>query len=331
MIAPEVPTNENARVAALRQLGLLDTLPEDSFDRITRLAQRVTGTPIALLSLVDVDRQWFKSKQGLDADETARDVSFCGHAIHSRDILEVPDATLDQRFLDNPLVVGAPGIRFYAGCPIAAPDGALIGTLCVIDSRARTMTAEDRAALRDLAAIVEQELQLRQRAIDDDLTGLSNRRGFHLIGEQTLALCRRQQAPALVLTADVDGLKTTNDTCGHAAGDELIRAVADVLRGSFRTADVLARLGGDEFAAVLGNYDDEPSLAIQRFHEGLRAAASSGIAGGVPLSVSVGTARFEPIRPSTLAELLCEADADMYLAKQAGRLVPGGRGVADGR
>lgn len=320
MISPEHPVNEKARLAALRQLGLLDTAPEESFDRITRLAQRVMGTPIALVSLIDADRQWFKSNQGPDAIETARDVSFCGHAIHSPNIFEVPDATLDERFSDNPLVVDGPEIRFYAGCPIAAPDGSLIGTLCVIDNQPRSMTEADNETLRDLGAIIEQELLLRQSAIDDELTGLSNRRGFYLVGEQTLALCGRQQVPALVLYADVDGLKAANDTHGHAAGDELLRAVSEVFRASFRDADVVARIGGDEFAALLANYDSQASVAIQRFQDGLAAANTASSPGAFRLSVAVGTACFDPAQPSTLDELICQADADMYLAKQANRL-----------
>ena len=123
MIEPSVPADEAARLATLRRHGLLDSGAEERFDRITRLAQHILGVPIALVSLIDADRQWFKSAQGLDAPETGRDVSFCGHAITGHQELTVRDARLDPRFHDNPLVVGDPRIRFYAGCPIAPQRG----------------------------------------------------------------------------------------------------------------------------------------------------------------------------------------------------------------
>ncbi|MCU1370987.1 MAG: sensor diguanylate cyclase [Ilumatobacteraceae bacterium] len=318
MIEPVIPDNERARLAALWQLELLDTPREESFDPITRLTQRVIGTPMALVSLVDADRQWFKSKHGIDAVETERCVSFCGHAINSSDILEVPDATKDPRFWDNPFVTGGLRVRFYAGCPIAAPDGSLIGTLCVIGDEPRHLSDADRVALRDLAAIVEQDLLLRRRAHDDELTGLSNRRGLHLVAGRAFALCRRQRVPAMLLYADVDGLKTVNDTAGHEAGDELIRAVADVFRGSFREADVVARIGGDEFAVLLSDCDASPAEMVARLERGLADPAASP--SGLRLSVSIGTARFDPRAPSTLDELMRRADGEMYRAKQAKRL-----------
>lgn len=138
---------------------MLDTPAEERFDRITRIAKRHFGLPIALVSLVDTDRQWFKSNQGLDATETPRSLSFCGHAILGEDIFHVPDALEDRRFRDNPLVTGKPNIRFYAGAPLHAPSGERVGTLCILGSRPRELTAEDCAVLRDLADCVEGELE----------------------------------------------------------------------------------------------------------------------------------------------------------------------------
>ncbi|WP_018680791.1 GAF domain-containing sensor histidine kinase [Actinokineospora enzanensis] len=154
--------SEIQRLAAVRALRLLDTPREERFDRITRLAQRLLNVPIALVTLVDADRQWFKSCMGLDADETARSVSFCSHAVAAQQLLEVPDATEDPRFADNPYVVGDPYIRFYAGQPVAAPSGALVGTLCVVDRVPRTLTDDERSMLLDLAAWVELECTVVQ-------------------------------------------------------------------------------------------------------------------------------------------------------------------------
>jgi signal transduction histidine kinase len=150
--------DEDERIAALRALALLDTPSEERFDRITRTAQRLFDVPIALVTLVDTDRQWFKSCQGLDVLETPRSASFCTHALRSDDILIVPDAHTDPRFAGGPLVLGSPHIRFYAGKPIHAPSGHRMGTLCIIDSVPRELSEEDAAALTDLAAWAELEL-----------------------------------------------------------------------------------------------------------------------------------------------------------------------------
>ena len=154
MLPAPIPTDDDARLSALRELLILDTPPEERFDRIVAFAAAEFDMPIALISLVDQDRQWFKARVGLDACETSREISFCGHAIVQRELFEVLDATRDPRFADNPLVVGAPFIRFYIGAPLALPGGATVGTLCLIDTRPREFDAMDRAilgTLRDLA------------------------------------------------------------------------------------------------------------------------------------------------------------------------------------
>ncbi len=155
---PKPAPTEEARLAALHSLSILDTPPEDRFDRLTRLAKRVFDVPVVLISLVDSNRQWFKSNVGLDTQETAREISFCTHAIEGKKILVVPDAAKDKRFADNPLVTAENGIRFYAGCPIKSPSGHALGTLCIIDQKPREMTYEDLDTLRDIASVVEQEL-----------------------------------------------------------------------------------------------------------------------------------------------------------------------------
>lgn len=155
---PAFPENEAQRLAALMRLEILDSAPEERFDRITRLAQHCFNVPIVLVSLIDHDRQWFKSKQGVDVAQTPRDISFCGHAIFGDEVFYIPNALLDERFADNPLVTGAPNIRFYAGMPLSEPDGYKIGTLCLIDSKPRTLNETELRVLCDLAACVEHEL-----------------------------------------------------------------------------------------------------------------------------------------------------------------------------
>lgn len=162
---------EDSRIAALKTTGLLDSLPEARFDRLTRLASNALGTEIALVSLIDRDRQWFKSKQGLDVSETPRDQAFCDHAIKTPDVMVVADAKTDPRFIDNPLVTGDPNIAFYAGAPLITKDGHALGTLCVIDSKPRPdFNAEDRQILSDIAASVMTEIEATaQSQIIDDL------------------------------------------------------------------------------------------------------------------------------------------------------------------
>ena len=158
MLIPARPPDEDRRLQALRSLALLDTEAEERFDRITRTATRLFGVPIALVSLVDECRQWFKSKQGLKVTETSRDISFCGHAILGPGPLVVPDALQDPRFADNPLVTGPPYIRFYAGFPLRGPGDQNLGTLCLISPEPRGFSETDQRQLRDLAAWAEREL-----------------------------------------------------------------------------------------------------------------------------------------------------------------------------
>ena len=157
MQAP-LPANEHERLNALRALGILDTPPEERFDRITRVAQAIFRVPVALISLVDADRQWHKSRQGLDACEVPRDLSFCAHALGVDGALVVADASRDPRFAAHPLVLGAPHIRFYAGHQLNSPEGYTYGTLCLIDIAPRDFAAPERALLADLAAWAEGEL-----------------------------------------------------------------------------------------------------------------------------------------------------------------------------
>lgn len=165
MIAAPVPPDEPQRLARLRALAVLDTPPEAQLDRIVQLAADVAGMPIAAVSLIDSDRQWFKARVGLDACQTPRDVSFCGHAVASRQSLVVPDALADTRFHDNPLVTGAPHVRAYVGLPLLLPGGQAVGTLCVIDHEPRALSASQLAVLDWLRRLaVEQLVRLGERA-----------------------------------------------------------------------------------------------------------------------------------------------------------------------
>ncbi len=214
MTAPPTPPDEADRISALRELGVLDTPPEERFDRITRLATRMFRVPIALVSLVDVNRQWFKSCQGLGVSETGREVSFCGHAILEGGIMVIPDARKDPRFCDNPIVTGPPHVLFYAGHVLKGPRGRKMGTLCLIDHGPREFDGEDRKLLRDLAAIAERELNLAE-------VGHLQK---ELLATTTLQKAILDSANHTIISTDAEGvIQSFNHTAermlGHGAED----------------------------------------------------------------------------------------------------------------
>ncbi len=327
MIAPPTPHNEEDRLAALARTGLLDTPPEERFDRYTRVARRLFDVPIALVSLVDEHRQWFKSRQGLDATQTPRDISFCGHALFFGQEFVVEDALRDPRFRDNPLVTGGPKIRFYAGSPLRSPDGHRIGTLCIIDRVPRTPGDDELQSLRDMASMVSGEIAAFQLATLDSLTGIANRRAFHLIGDPALKLCERNGGSASLLMIDLDDFKCINDTHGHAVGDEALVEFAGLLKRSFRESDVTARIGGDEFCVLLSDSKKERAMhCVERVQEALDTAnAEPGRR--YRLHFSFGVIDYDPSRHQSVSELLREADEKMYVRKRSKNSA---RGVAAG-
>lgn len=472
-------TFENERLAVLRALALLDTAPEPEYDTIVQGARELLACKSAFISLVDADRQWFKARCDLDVCETARDISFCTHAIAQQQTMVIADAQADARFADNPLVVGSPFIRFYAGVPLfarASADSARlpVGTLCVIDDvphrptsaaiamlermgsviealfelrrvsreslsmalerhdtlvaceRVRRQLAQaermanigswrldlateqvrwsdqtyaihalprsdgtdlsraldfyppaDRAVIaaavadcaehgrgydleldfidaagapRRLRAIGEAEIeqgravaiigvvqditarhrleqQLRERAATDELTGLTSRRAFNERLDAAIEEARATGKPLAVALLDLDHFKQVNDRLGHAAGDDVLRRAAAVLRGAdFLGAHLAARLGGDEFVLLLRGRTAEAELdgALAELLGAMRQQVSAG-ADAIAVSATVGASRLDPGGGSRTA-LLKAADRALYRAKQTLR----GTGAIDG-
>lgn len=318
MQSAAIPENDSRRLEALKSLNILDSKPEERFDRLTRLAMHVFEVPIALVSLVDTDRQWFKSRQGLEATETPRDISFCGHAILGDDAFVVEDASLDERFADNPLVTGDPGVRFYAGYPIRYLDGTVLGTVCIIDHKPRRFAPRDVLILQDLATLVEHEMQAMEMATLDELTAINNRRGFFIIAGQAMRMSRRKDFPLTLVFIDLNRFKPINDRFGHAEGDRVLKFFAGALLEVSRDSDIVARLGGDEFVLLLNDADDdEVKTVMARFRE-VVGAHNRTLKLDYAVEFSYGIVRYDAARHDDLDALLAEGDALMYQRKRGG-------------
>jgi diguanylate cyclase (GGDEF)-like protein len=326
MPAARLPDDEQQRQSALDSYHIVDTAPDQRFDLLADLARDLFGMPVALVSLIDRDRQWFKTALGLDAKQTPRAQAFCAHAILCPDeVLVVPDAALDPRFADNALVTGETGIRFYAGAPIRGDDGHGLGTLCLIDKQPRELDADGRRRLQALAASVgalmelhRKTLQLHEAATRDPLTGLGNRRSF----EVQLASAVEQALsglPCALLALDLDGFKAVNDARGHVAGDAVLREVAGRISAATRAADLVARVGGDEFTILASGpiaTEQARSLADRVLQELAAPFALDGEA--VALSASIGVALC-PADAIDAAGLARAADDALHAAKRTGR------------
>jgi len=319
MKKPDIPQNEDARLKALRSLNILDTSSEERFDRLTRMAKRLFNVPIALVSLVDENRQWFKSCIGLGVSETSRDISFCGHSILDDEIFIIADATKDERFADNPLVTNEPNIRFYAGCPLRYTDGSRLGTLCIIDRKPRDISDDDLETLKDLASTAERELAAIQLATFDELTNVLNRRGFMMLGQNSLNLCKRERIPATLVYIDLNNFKHINDAWGHAEGDRVLANFASLVTAECRESDIFARLGGDEFAILFINTSNNTAdCAIRRCQRKLNDYKQQANK-DYDITFSYGMVYFNPEQHSTIEALLEDGDSIMYESKKSNK------------
>ncbi|WP_137170044.1 diguanylate cyclase [Marinomonas sp. FW-1] len=316
MIKPDIPKNEAERLHALRALRILDTSHEERFDRITRMAKRMFNVSISLISLIDESRQWFKSRQGLEVIETPRDVSFCGHAIHQDGLFIITDASIDERFFDNPLVTDAPNIRFYAGYPLKLRQGINIGTLCIIDSKPRIFDEEDQLLLKDLGTIIEQEIQSIQLATLDELTLISNRRGFMTMVNHMLKVCQRDKKAMSFVVFDLNKFKAINDNYGHHEGDFVLAKFAQIMLESFSEYDVIGRLGGDEFVAMLSDRTDEEISVFLEHFAACVDEVNDSLKKPYRIQYSAGVTHFPYDTDKSIEEMIQCADAVMYQQKK---------------
>lgn len=316
MLLSPTPADETDRQAALDHSHVLQA-DSQPFDELTALARSIFNVPISLVSLIDHDRQFFLSHDGIDAQEMPRSTSFCGHVLLEPEILVIEDARTDRRFAGNPFVVNAPKVRFYAGVPIRVPgeNGQLytIGSFCIVDFEPRSFGEAERDQLKLLARSAERQMLLERSLTTDTLTGLLNRHGLEQAGERAIAAAKRDFKALTAIFFDLNGLKAINDgPGGHKAGDEAIKGFADCLKAVSRRSDTASRLSGDEYVVLMsGATADGAKELCDRLDDAL--SRYNSIDRGYTLSYSAGIATLKPHQ--SLRQLISEADKLMYADK----------------
>ena len=335
--------NETARLKILSEFNILDSGSEEAYDRITILAAKICATPFAAISFIDRNREWLKSKFGINFNEIPRGIALSAYTILNSDPLIIDDTTADKRFSSSPLVTNEPKVRFYGGVPIVEKAGFALGTLYVMDRQPRTLDRFQLETLCSLGLQVTDLLELRRRltsleqytsecqqygrqleetnaklellTITDELTGLGNRRGLEEHLQHEVNRSSRYRRPLSLLLVDIDRFKKYNDTFGHPAGDELLKIVAFLANQKTRASDLVARHGGDEFAVILPNTGKE---AAKKLAERIRKAVEEVSSLHCSVTISIGICSLNS-RNITMSKLVAEADQALYQAKKAGR------------
>lgn len=307
MKSPALPKNKANRLKKLNQLRIFYSPAEERFDRITRIARRVFGVPVSLLTLIGEDKQWFKSSQGLCDTETPREISSCGHAILSQEPLIIQNTENEPDFFDNPLVTSGPGIRFYAGCPIRY-RGTPLGTLCIMDIVPREFKPSDVDTLKSLAAWAQNELKARRlsvaqvkllsklneserRSMIDPVTRVWNRNAMDKVLESELARAKRQETPTALLRADVSSFEDIVGQHGEIAGDEVPREVTQRIRNCVRPHDVVGRADHHEFLVFLAGCSTADTRSIaERICSRIEDEAIKVNNKAIPVSLTIGAA-----------------------------------------
>lgn len=333
---PPRPDDEEERLATLRKYRILDTDPESQFERIVEVAKRQLDMPLAFVAFMDRDRNFLKGRGDMPVSESPRDVSFCGHTILQDDVLVVPDALEDERFAESPIVVGDPKLRFYAGAPLALPNGQRIGTVCVFDFKPREFDESAKEKLKDLSAIVTDHLEMRlavgnvhdeietrrkaeeearRQAFVDPLTELPNRNALNAFMAGPVGHAKAHSRRAMY--ADLDAFKQANDSLGHLAADEILRRTAAVFLEVLGPSAFVARVSGDEFVAF---FVEESTEAVEDKANQILGSLAEPVLLHEHLfapGISIGIASAEQIDDHP-EELLRKADLALSAAKHLG-------------
>ncbi|MBX7481577.1 sensor domain-containing diguanylate cyclase [Qipengyuania qiaonensis] len=310
--------DEASRLAALAEYEIMDTASEKPFERIVQLVRTLLGVPMATVTFIDKDRQWFKARRGVEHSETERKVAVCDHTIRSIQPLVVPDLRADPRFRELPAVTDSPPIQSYLGIPLVTEEGFALGALCAMDHQPREFDPEQIALLREFAGLVIDWLEMRRIAQTDFLTGAMARRSFLKELNKEIARHVRHRRPVALAVFDVDHFKSVNDAYGHGVGDEVLKAVVSTCEKSLRSGDIVARLGGEEFALLLPESDaSEAFAAAERFRTEIEAIRLPGLP-DFRITASFGVATFidDYGYPD---QWIAAADGELYRAKHSGR------------
>lgn len=339
------PTDLTATIAGTETLKLIElhtldvfyTPVEERFERITRTARRLFRTPVAAVTILSREKQWFKSIGGWPVSELPIDQSLCTWTVRDDKLTVVPDTTKDPRFQNHPLVVGVPHVRFYAGYPLRDKTGTATATFCVFDIKPREFSADDLQSMRDLGGIAQQELiadhmnsvhaelvsklgAARREAMFDPLTRVWNRRGATPFLRAALTKAEKEGSQVSLCAIDVDKFKRINDNYGHQAGDEVLSKLATLLISCVRTDDIVCRYGGDEFMLILPDADEKTATGIAK--RALENISQSGIVtreGGVSMTVSIGCASQKAGERLSAEALIKRADDALLESKESGR------------
>ena len=337
------PRNESERLQTLSEYGILDSPPEKSYNDVTELCAKIVGAPMAVVSFIDRGREWFKSTVGIQIAEIPRGISLPAQINLAAEPLIIQDLTKENLFSSNPMVIGQPYIRFYAGFPLVTPKEHILGTLYVMDKVPRILNSLQIEILTSLSRHVMALLELRHElnqlerytierqkyerhleetnaklgllTVTDELTGLGNRRALEDYLEYQVHQAARYGRTISIMLIDIDHFKEYNDTFGHPEGDELLRTIARLANNSTRASDLVARYGGDEFAIILPNSGKSAcKILAERFRKSVEDVAM--LKG--PITVSIGVFSLNAAN-AEISDVIKEADRALYQAKRLGR------------
>lgn len=343
-LSKTIASTATMKLAHPPMLDLFYTPLEERFERITRIARQALRVPVAAITLLNAEKQWFKSASGWSIAELPADLSMCRLTLEQNGLQVIPDTRADPRTAKHPLVVSKPKFRFYAGHPLADGNGLVAGTFCVFDTKPRHLSEADRRCLLDLAALAQREVAddhlrsahasliaklglARREAMIDPLTKLWNRRGASVLAESAFERADRSSSQVGVAVFDLDGFKHINDTYGHQTGDEVLRRVGERLVATVRADDVVCRLGGDEFLVLIANGDPATTeTAVRRIRENLVGTPVATRDGALTISASVGTTVRRPKEKIALDALIERADRQLITSKADRRKPAAARG-----
>lgn len=306
---------QNSNLEDILSLGVLEILPNERFERLVRMAKRMFSIPIALVGFTRMECQGIESNLECKTKEGNHLFSFSDHASFQDGIVIIPDTLLDKRFLINPIISGDAYIRFFAGCPLKLPNGQMIGALCILDVKPRNLNNEDIKLFKDLILMIENEIAALQMATIDELTQISNRRGFLVLAQKSLDYCVRNGGVASLVFFDINNFKQINDQFGHLEGDKALTVFADLMIKNIRDSDIFARLGGDEFVALLINTSEKGAESIISKFQASLGHYNKKANRGYDISFSHGIPKYNPKKHKKIEDLLAEGDLLMYQCK----------------